>query len=153
MLHVGEQAFQVSNHNVLVPGMSFQKLRKNVRKDPVHLRHVCVFCAAFDEGEIQGILCACSAYITLCGLCKGFKMAALFAEMASIIGVLEKTAAPAAAEAGDNKEAELVEMLIAMRQDARKSKNYALADELRNKLGAIGIVLQDTPQGVKWSKQ
>ena len=62
-------------------------------------------------------------------------------------------AAPAAEEAGDSKEAELVEMLIAMRQDARKNKNYALADELRNKLNEIGIVLQDTPQGVKWSKQ
>ena len=77
----------------------------------------------------------------------------VLAEMCSIIGVLEKTAAPAAEEAGDSKEAELVEMLIAMRQDARKNKNYALADELRNKLNEIGIVLQDTPQGVKWSKQ
>lgn len=77
----------------------------------------------------------------------------VLAEMCSIIGVLEKTAAPAAEEAGDSKEAELVEMLIAMRQDARKNKNYALADELRNKLSEIGIVLQDTPQGVKWSKQ
>ena len=77
----------------------------------------------------------------------------VFAETCSIIGVLEKTAAPTAEEAGDSKEAELVEMLIAMRQDARKNKNYALADELRNKLSEIGIVLQDTPQGVKWSKQ
>lgn len=77
----------------------------------------------------------------------------VLAEMCSIIGVLEKTAAPAAEESGDSKEAELVEMLIAMRQDARKNKNYALADELRNKLSEIGIVLQDTPQGVKWSKQ
>ena len=77
----------------------------------------------------------------------------VLAEMCSIIGVLEKTAAPAAEEAGDSKESELVEMLIAMRQDARKNKNYALADELRNKLSEIGIVLQDTPQGVKWSKQ
>ena len=77
----------------------------------------------------------------------------VLAEMCSIIGVLEKTAAPASEEAGDSKEAELVEMLIAMRQDARKNKNYALADELRNKLSEIGIVLQDTPQGVKWSKQ
>ena len=77
----------------------------------------------------------------------------VFAETCSIIGVLEKTAALAAEEAGDSKEAELVEMLIAMRQDARKNKNYALADELRNKLNEIGIVLQDTPQGVKWSKQ
>lgn len=85
------------------------------------------------------------------------KLVAMFndvlAETCSIIGVLEKTAAPAAEEAGDSKEAELVEMLIAMRQDARKNKNYALADELRNKLNEIGIVLQDTPQGVKWSKQ
>ena len=77
----------------------------------------------------------------------------VLAEMCSIIGVLEKTAAPAAEESGDSKEAELVEMFIAMRQDARKNKNYALADELRNKLSEIGIVLQDTPQGVKWSKQ
>ena len=78
----------------------------------------------------------------------------VFAEMCSIIGVLEKHAAPAAeAEAGDSKESELVELLISLRQDARKAKNYALADELRNKLSAIGIVLQDTPQGVKWSKQ
>jgi cysteinyl-tRNA synthetase len=76
----------------------------------------------------------------------------VFAEMCSIIGVLEKTA-EAAPAAADNKEAELVELLIGLRQDARKAKNYALADELRNKLTAIGIVLQDTPQGVKWSKQ
>lgn len=77
----------------------------------------------------------------------------VFAEMCSIIGVLETKAAVAPNEAGDNKEAALVEMLIQMRQDARASKNYALADQLRNQLTAIGIVLQDTPQGVKWSKQ
>lgn len=77
----------------------------------------------------------------------------VFAEMCSIIGVLEKTAEAAPAAAADNKEAALVELLIGLRQDARKAKNYALADELRNKLTAIGIVLQDTPQGVKWSKQ
>ncbi len=80
-------------------------------------------------------------------------MSSVFAEMCSIIGVLENTAAAAPEEAGDSKETELVEMLIDMRQEARKAKNYALADELRNKLSAIGIVLQDTPQGVKWSKQ
>ena len=74
----------------------------------------------------------------------------VFAEMCSIIGVLENTAVKE--EAADSKESELVELLISMRQEARKAKNYALADELRNKLAAIGITLQDTPQGVKWSK-
>ncbi len=76
-----------------------------------------------------------------------------FAEMCSIIGVLEKTAAPAGTNDGNNKEEALIELLISLRQDARKAKNYALADEMRNKLAAIGIVLQDTPQGVKWTKQ
>ncbi len=80
-------------------------------------------------------------------------MDSVFAEMCSIIGVLENTATAAVEDAGDSKENELVELLIGMRQDARAAKNYALADELRNKLTAIGIVLQDTPQGVKWSKQ
>lgn len=78
-------------------------------------------------------------------------LAHVFAEMCSIIGVLEETAAPAAAD--DSKEAELVEMIIGMRQEARAAKNYALADDLRNQLTALGIVLEDTPQGVKWKKQ
>lgn len=78
-------------------------------------------------------------------------LAHVFAEMCSIIGVLEETAAPAAADY--SKEAELVEMIIGMRQEARAAKNYALADNLRNQLTALGIVLEDTPQGVKWKKQ
>ena len=81
-------------------------------------------------------------------------MDSVFAEMCSIIGVLEgKTAVEAAEQpAGASKEAELVELLISLRQEARKNKNYALADQLRSQLAAIGIVLQDTPQGVVWSK-
>ena len=47
----------------------------------------------------------------------------------------------------------LEEMLIAMRQEARSNKDYAQADALRNKLSEIGIVLEDTPQGVRWKKQ
>lgn len=78
-------------------------------------------------------------------------LARVFAEMCSVIGVLEETAAPAVQE--DSKEAELIEMIISMRQEARAAKNYALADNLRNQLTALGIVLEDTPKGVKWKKQ
>lgn len=46
-----------------------------------------------------------------------------------------------------------MEMLIAMRQESRSNKDYAQADALRNKLSEIGIVLEDTPQGVRWKKQ
>ena len=45
-----------------------------------------------------------------------------------------------------------VEDLIAQRQAARKAKNFALADEIRGKLLDIGIVLEDTREGVKWKR-
>jgi len=44
-----------------------------------------------------------------------------------------------------------VEEQIALRAQAKKDKNYAEADRIRNDLAARGIVLVDTPQGVKWS--
>jgi cysteinyl-tRNA synthetase len=45
-----------------------------------------------------------------------------------------------------------VEDLIAARQAARKEKNFAEADRIRDLLKEKGIVLEDTPQGVKWKK-
>ena len=43
-----------------------------------------------------------------------------------------------------------VEKLIEDRQNARKERNWALADKIRDDLKAQGIVLEDTPQGVRW---
>jgi cysteinyl-tRNA synthetase len=45
-----------------------------------------------------------------------------------------------------------VEALIAERQAARKEKNFARADEIRNELLSKGIVLEDTREGVKWKR-
>ena len=45
-----------------------------------------------------------------------------------------------------------VEAMIEARQAARKAKNFAEADRIRDELKAMGITLRDTPQGVKWSK-
>ena len=45
-----------------------------------------------------------------------------------------------------------VEKLIEQRQEARKNKDFALADKIRDDLKAQGIILEDTPQGVKWHK-
>ncbi len=45
-----------------------------------------------------------------------------------------------------------IEALIEERQAARKAKNFARADEIRNQLQEMGILLEDTRQGVKWKR-
>ena len=45
-----------------------------------------------------------------------------------------------------------VEALIAERQAARKARNFARADEIRNQLTEMGILLEDTREGVKWKR-
>ncbi len=46
-----------------------------------------------------------------------------------------------------------IEKLIEARTQARKERNWAEADRIRDELKAQGIVLEDTPQGVKWHKE
>ena len=45
-----------------------------------------------------------------------------------------------------------IEALIEARTAARKAKNWAEADRIRDELKARNIVLEDTPQGVKWHR-
>ncbi len=51
----------------------------------------------------------------------------------------------------DNLDSE-IEELIEKRTAARKAKDFKTADEIRDKLKEMGIILEDTPQGVKWTR-
>ena len=46
-----------------------------------------------------------------------------------------------------------IEALIEQRTEARKNKDFATSDKIRDDLLAMGIVLEDTPQGVKWKRK
>ncbi len=67
----------------------------------------------------------------------------LFMELTGVLGLLNKE--------GEVLEEE-IERLIDQRQNARKEKNFALSDKIRDDLKEKGIVLEDTPQGVKWRR-
>jgi cysteinyl-tRNA synthetase len=69
-------------------------------------------------------------------------------ELASVLGlVLPKPVAEAVAESVNINE---VEALIKEREDMRRRKDWRRADEIRDKLKAQGITLEDTPQGTVW---
>ena len=68
-----------------------------------------------------------------------------FNELTSVLNIVNK----------DQKEDildEEIEQLIAQRTEAKKNKNFQLADEIRQQLLDKGIVLEDTRQGVKWKR-
>ena len=45
-----------------------------------------------------------------------------------------------------------IDALVAARTDAKKAKNFAEADRIRDQLKAMGVEIIDTPQGAKWRK-
>lgn len=69
----------------------------------------------------------------------------IFDELMNVLGLLYNRNAEKSLD-------DEIEALIQARNDARKAKNWAEADRIRDELKAQGIVLEDTPQGVKWHR-
>ena len=70
-------------------------------------------------------------------------MLSLFNELTQVLGILYS-------EKSQNIDEE-IENLINLRQEARKNKDFKKADEIRDILKSKNVVLEDTPQGVKWT--
>ena len=68
----------------------------------------------------------------------------IFTELTNVLGLVY-------VEKEDSLDEE-IENLIAQRTEARKNKDWATADKIRDQLKAMNIVLEDTPQGIKWHR-
>jgi cysteinyl-tRNA synthetase len=79
---------------------------------------------------------------------KAFASAALdmLNELTEVLGLFY------AEKENDSALGEEVEVMIAARRAAREEKDWARADMIREKLAGMGITLEDTPQGVKWTR-
>jgi cysteinyl-tRNA synthetase len=81
------------------------------------------------------------------------KLAYLLVNLANVLGLLHQT--PEQFLQGDESDSEVekIEALIKQRNDARANKDWAAADDARDQLAALNIVLEDGPNGTTWRKQ
>jgi cysteinyl-tRNA synthetase len=70
---------------------------------------------------------------------------AAFRDAAGGVGLQLETPQRGGEEAGP-----FIELLIKTRADLRKAKQFALADQVRNELAALGVILEDSAQGTIW---
>lgn len=75
----------------------------------------------------------------------------LFMKLGQVLGLFNKDSQE------DSQNADLVdklmELIIKIRHDARAKKDWTTADSIRNTLSEVGILLEDTPQGVRWRQK
>jgi cysteinyl-tRNA synthetase len=68
-----------------------------------------------------------------------------FKELTGVLGLQMKTPEAAVSSADA-----FIDLLVSLRQDLRESKNYELADKVRQDLASLGVVIEDTAQGSSW---
>lgn len=83
---------------------------------------------------------------------KAHGLAVRLKALAGVLGLLEQDPESFLKGESNADEAAEIEALIAKRNEAKAAKNWAVADEVRDKLKAMNIVLEDTPNGTTWRK-
>ena len=84
---------------------------------------------------------------------KADSLAAQMRSLAKVLGLLERDPEQFLQLGADTDEVAKIEALIAQRNEARATKNWAVADAARNELSARGIVLEDGANGTSWRRQ
>lgn len=80
------------------------------------------------------------------------KAACVLRELGGTLGLFRRP--PEKVEpARDHLTGKLLDLLVALRNEARKAKDFATADKIRNRLAELGVKLEDRPAGTEWSVQ
>lgn len=79
------------------------------------------------------------------------KVRDIFFFMTDTLGVLDDVWNGSTADEGAYED--LMEAILTIRQKAREEKQYAIADFIRDELGKLGVVIEDSPQGARWKKR
>ena len=86
-------------------------------------------------------------------LAKAADLGTLLKKLGSVLGLLEQEPEKylqGAQGAESSLDTAKIEALISARQEARKARDWALADKARDELAAMGVVIEDGPQGTTW---
>ncbi|WP_199611452.1 cysteine--tRNA ligase [Flocculibacter collagenilyticus] len=83
---------------------------------------------------------------------KAQQAAAMLVKLGTVLGLLQQSADDFLKAGSDDDEVAVIEALIKQRNDARASKDWAAADDARDKLSAMNIVLEDSAEGTTWRK-
>jgi cysteinyl-tRNA synthetase len=74
----------------------------------------------------------------------------LLKELTQILGLFRNIPSDEPIADGQGLTPALLELLVSLRAQVRKERNFKLADEIRNKLAELGVVLEDRPEGTNW---
>jgi cysteinyl-tRNA synthetase len=77
-------------------------------------------------------------------------VAAAQAKLRELMGVLGLRPEPEAADDRGQEAAPFIELLLEIRRELRKAKQYQLSDLVRDGMTKLGVAIEDTPQGTKW---
>jgi len=72
-------------------------------------------------------------------------------ELAATLGLFRAPVAAAATASDDGLTAQLLELLVSIRTESRKAKNFAMSDRIRDGLTTLGVTLEDRPDGTGWT--
>jgi cysteinyl-tRNA synthetase len=106
----------------------------------------------FNTAEAMGVLFDLVREVNKAEGDKKLALGAQLRELGAVLGILQLPPEEFL-QSGSDVDAEYVEMMIQKRIDAKKAKDFATADGVRDELLAKGITLRDGPEGTTWAQQ